>query len=120
MLSPPAFVRVTVDGARLSDWDAFHTVFAETFGFPSFYGRNMNAWIDCMSSLDSPEERMSSIHAPEGGIVLLEVLHVEEFAHAQRELYDALVGASAFVNYRKVQVGEPPVLALAFSQYARI
>jgi hypothetical protein len=119
MLKLP-FTRVTFDGNRLTDWDAFHNAFAETFGFPSFYGRNMNAWIDCMSSLDAPEDGMSTIHAPDGGIVLLEILHVEEFAHAQRELYDALVGASAFVNYRKVQAGEAPVLALAFPHYARI
>ena len=101
MLKPPPFTRVTVDGTGFSDWDAFHTIFAETFGFPGSYGRNMNAWIDCMSSLDAPEHQMSTIHAPEGGIVLLEVLHVEELAATQRELYDALVGASAFVNLSK-------------------
>jgi hypothetical protein len=92
----------------------------ETFGFPRFYGRNMNAWIDCMSSLDSPEDGMSRVHAPDGGIVLLEVLHVEQFVHRQRELYDALVEACAFVNFRKVDVGEAPVLALSFHHDARI
>ncbi|MDZ4753789.1 MAG: barstar family protein [Phycisphaerae bacterium] len=29
--------------------------FAETFGFPGFYGRNMNAWNDCMTFLDGPD-----------------------------------------------------------------
>jgi RNAse (barnase) inhibitor barstar len=45
---------VRIDGTRLQSWDAFHSAFASAFGFPDFYGRNMDAWIDCMTSLDSP------------------------------------------------------------------
>jgi RNAse (barnase) inhibitor barstar len=29
---------------------SFHEAFASALGFPSWYGRNMDAWIDCMSS----------------------------------------------------------------------
>ena len=46
---------VRLDCDRITDWDSFHAVFAEVFGFPNFYGRNMNAWIDCMTYLDDPE-----------------------------------------------------------------
>lgn len=31
---------------RITDWHTFHEVFAATLGFPDYYGRNMNAWID--------------------------------------------------------------------------
>lgn len=34
---------VKLDTRRITDWDTFHDVFAEVFGFPGFYGRNMNA-----------------------------------------------------------------------------
>ncbi|WP_206361205.1 barstar family protein, partial [Pseudomonas viridiflava] len=37
------------DANLISDWQTFHNVFAEQFGFPVFYGRNMDAWVDCLS-----------------------------------------------------------------------
>jgi RNAse (barnase) inhibitor barstar len=35
-------VLVSIPTLRISDWDSFHSVFAEVFGFPDFYGRNMD------------------------------------------------------------------------------
>src|SRR5688572_7987636 len=40
---------IKIDTQRITDWKSFHNLFAEVFGFPGFYGRNMDAWIDCMS-----------------------------------------------------------------------
>ncbi len=37
---------------QITDWDTFHDAFAATLGFPGFYGRNMDAWIDCVTSVD--------------------------------------------------------------------
>ena len=51
---------VRMDCDRITDWESFHSLFAEVFGFPDFYGRNMNAWIDCMSYLDDSEGGMTS------------------------------------------------------------
>jgi len=36
---------ITVDCESTVDSESFHSVFSEAFGFPGFYGRNMNAWI---------------------------------------------------------------------------
>ena len=105
---------VRIDGRRITGWDSFHAVFAEAFGFPAFYGRNMNAWIDCMSSLDSPEDGMTAVHAPPGGVVTLELQHVGDFAARCPEQYAAIVECSAFVNWRRIEAGQPAVLALAF------
>jgi RNAse (barnase) inhibitor barstar len=44
---------VKLDTRRIRDWDTFHDLFAEVFGFPGFYGRNMDAWIDCMTWLET-------------------------------------------------------------------
>ncbi len=41
---------------RITDREAFHDVFAEAFSFPEFCGRNRDAWTDCISSLDTPDE----------------------------------------------------------------
>ncbi|MFN7542324.1 MAG: barstar family protein [Acidobacteriota bacterium] len=37
----PSVIKIPVDG--ITDWRTFHDVFQRTFGFPSFYGRNMDA-----------------------------------------------------------------------------
>ena len=110
--SCPHFV-VTIDARQIIDWQSFHDVFMATFGFPTFYGRNMNAWIDCMTDLDEPDTKMSSIHAPPGGIVVLSLTHAREFSKRLPEIYATLVECVAFVNWRRLEQGEGPVLALS-------
>jgi hypothetical protein len=105
---------VKLDTSRIRDWATFHDVFAETFGFPNFYGRNMNAWIDCMTFLDDPGAGMSSIHAPPGGALVLQLEDVDSFAARCPELYAAIIECSAFVNWRRIEGGGDAVLALSF------
>ncbi|TWT63611.1 barstar family protein [Rubinisphaera italica] len=106
---------VVIDGRRLEDWDSFHGVFANAFGFPDFYGCNMNAWIDCMSSLSDPEEGMSTIHCEKGQVVTIQVEHASELKANHPVQYEALIEGAAFVNWRLIEQGEPPVLALSFN-----
>jgi RNAse (barnase) inhibitor barstar len=105
---------VRIDTRRIVDWDSFHDVFAAEFGFPSFYGRNVNAWIDCMTDLDDVDGAMTSVHAPAGAVVTLELANVREFRQQSRELYDAIIESAAFVNWRRIELGQSAVLALAF------
>jgi len=98
------------------DWDSFHAIFSNEFGFPDFYGRNMNAWIDCMTSIDCPDDGMTRIHAPPGGVVVIQLDYVKDFARRCPELYNAIIECSAFVNYRRGEQQERPVLALSFFQ----
>jgi RNAse (barnase) inhibitor barstar len=108
---------VKIDTRRIVDWDTFHDVFAEEFGFPAFYGRNMNAWIDCMSSLDDPSDTMTEVHAPPGGVVVLELGHVDDFFRRCPELYAEIIDCAAFVNWRKIEGGQQAVLALSFYRH---
>jgi len=105
---------VSVDCARIRDWPSFHDEFAAAFGFPDFYGRNMNAWIDCMSSLDKPEDGMTRIHAPNRGVLTLQLENVVSFREQHPELYAAIVDCAAFVNWRRLEEGEPAVLCMSF------
>lgn len=105
---------VRLDCDRIIDWDSFHTVFAEVFGFPAFYGRNMNAWIDCMSWLDEPGSEMTTVVAPSGGVVTLQLDGVDEFAKRCPEQFAAMNECAAFVNWRRTSRGESAVLALAY------
>lgn len=103
---------IALPAEEITDWPSFHTLFQRTFGFPEFYGRNMNAWIDCMTSLDAPDEGLSKIAVRRGEVLILRVDQAFEFQRRCPEQYDALVEGCAFVNYRRVEVGEPPILGL--------
>jgi hypothetical protein len=109
---------VRIDASRIVGWESFHDVFAEALGIPVFYGRNMNAWIDCLTCLDQREAGMTRIHAPPGGVVTLVIDHASELSARCPELYDALVECAAFVNWRRIERGEPSVLGLAFHSSA--
>jgi hypothetical protein len=111
-------VVVRLDCNRITDRDSFHTVFAEVFGFPAFYGRNMDAWIDCMSWLDEPGSGMTTVIAPPGGVVTLQLDRVDKFAARCPELFAALVECAAFVNWRRSSQGESAVLALAYYKHS--
>jgi RNAse (barnase) inhibitor barstar len=105
---------VQIDTQLIKDWESFHDVFSETFGFFKFYGRSMDAWIDCMSSLDAPETGMSNVHAPLGRVVVVQLENVKDFSVRCPEQYAAIVECSAFVNYRRILTDQEPVLALSF------
>ena len=102
-----------IDGRRIVDWDSFHDEFHRVFVFPEFYGRNMNAWIDSMSSLDL-DDGMVGLQVQPGSVMTLEIEHVKGLRADHRELYDAIVESAAFVNWRRIEAGEAPVLALSF------
>lgn len=105
---------VHIDGRRINDWPSFHAVFAEVFGFPEFYGRNMNAWIDCLTCLDDPSSGMTTIHTNDGGVLSLVIDNAADFKQRCPEQFAALVESAGFVNWRRLEQGHSPVLALAF------
>ena len=102
--------RIVIDCASIVDFDSLHDAFDAVLGFPEFYGRNMNAWIDCMTSIDEPDDGMTTHHVAKGVLLRVELLHVAAFAERCPEVHDALAECAAFVNHRRVEVGEPPVL----------
>lgn len=108
--------QVTLDTRQITDWESFHDWFAQAFGFPGYYGRTMDAWIDCMAYLNDPETSMTSVKAPPGEVVVLRLQHAREFAGRCPELYAAIVECTALVNERNVEQGYPPTLALAWRE----
>jgi len=105
---------VHLDCAKILDWSSFHHEFSTVFGFPNFYGENMNAWIDCMTSLDKPEDGMSAVHTANDGVLTLQLENVKAFREQHPDFYAAIIECSAFVNWRRLEVGESSVLALSF------
>jgi len=92
-----------VDGKSLADWEKFHDFFAKTFDFPAYYGRNMDAWNDCMSD-----------YCYSKGLVSLHVDNAAEFKALNPAAFAALVECSAFINWRATDKGGDPLIVLSF------
>lgn len=107
-----SLARIDCDG--IIDWNSFHDVFDRVFQFPDFYGRNMNAWVDCMTSLDEPEDGLTGIHCEPGRVLTIELAGAKAFKNRCPEQFEAIIECSAFVNWRRIDVGLPSVLALSF------
>ena len=94
-----------LNGADIADWNTFHDVFSKEFNFPDYYGRNMNAWIDCMSDLES-----------NGQIISILIENVTILKQRNLEVYEALIECAAFVNYRLINEGGQPLIALSYHE----
>lgn len=103
---------VQLDTTKITDWASFHQVCEEAFGFPDFYGKNMNAWIDCLSSLD--EEGMTKFLLTTDETLLIEIRNTEEFNRRVPEIVDDLIECTAFVNQRYIESDGKPKIALVF------
>jgi RNAse (barnase) inhibitor barstar len=110
-----AIVTVKLDGSKFLTWKNFHSYFQKKFGFPEFYGRNMNAWIDCMADLDKPENGMTNnFPVTKGQMVVLRIVNVEELRTHANEIYIAIMECTALINFSRMQSGDLPLLILAF------
>jgi hypothetical protein len=67
-----------------------------------------------MTYLNDPDVSDMTIKAKSGEIVVLHLEHVTDFRKRCPELYDAIVECSSFVNYRQIEIGKDPVIALSF------
>lgn len=104
---------VVIDGAVVKDEVSFHEIFRQALGFPNFYGRNFNAWIDCMSYLDDPQAGMSSVHVDCGEVLVLAIQNAEQFKKQSAEVWLAFLECAAFVNWRRAERGEPSLLVVS-------
>jgi hypothetical protein len=105
---------VEINGKELVGWEYFHDTFARVLGFPDYYGRNMNAWIDCMIYLDDPPPNQTNISLADGEVLTLAIQNWRYLkAESKNDEWDALVECSAFVNSARIQMGRRAILALA-------
>jgi hypothetical protein len=107
-------VPIKIDALKIKNEESFHSVFAAAMGFPNFYGKNMNAWIDCMSYLDDSSARMTKISVTSDEMCVIEISSSEDFSKRLPEIFSTLVECTAFVNQRAKNRGRSPLLALAF------
>lgn len=102
---------VFLDGRNMSNWRAFHAECQNQLGFPDFYGRNMDAWIDCLSSLRDADGMCKFVLGPDETLQI-EVLYADMMRRKTPEILEALQECAAEVNERYAENGEKPALSL--------
>jgi hypothetical protein len=98
---------------QITDFESFHHMCKDIFGFPTFYGMNMDAWIDCLTYLDE-DDGMSRFHLTPGESLCIKVTHTKQFRQRVPDVFTALIESSAVVNQRHIEDGKPPMLAFVF------
>lgn len=104
---------VTLNGAAIKDEQSFHAEFQGALGFPEFYGRNMDAWVDCMGYVDDPSAGMSSVCIRPGEVLVLCIENADEFKQRCPDLWHSFLECTAFVNWRRIERGEPAILSVS-------
>jgi hypothetical protein len=107
-----------IDVEAIATLDDFHSHFARALGFPEFYGRNMNAWIDCMTDVDDPDAGLSRVTVRPDRILTLHLSGIDTLALRSPDIYATLVDAVAFVNRRRIERGQSAALALSYDRRA--
>jgi len=105
--------RAELDGMKIRDWDSFHSECSSAFGFPAFYGRNMNAWIDCLTYIREGDGLSRYQLGPDDPLVI-HVFAAAEFKTHAPEIFDALIECATAVNLRHLEIGEVPALHFVF------
>lgn len=93
------------------DRETFHRESRRVFGFPDFYGRNMSAWIDCMSTLRD-NDGMSSYVLQRDEVLRIEILDGQAWRKRVPDIAMALEDAIHECNERYREHGEKPALEL--------
>jgi RNAse (barnase) inhibitor barstar len=52
------YATVFIDGAAFTSAEQLHSELAFKLGLPEWYGRNFDALLDCLSSIDDPQENL--------------------------------------------------------------
>jgi hypothetical protein len=105
---------IRIDARRLTDAAGLHATLAEAFGFGPGYGKNLDALVDCLTHLDDPSAAMSRVQVFPGQIALLVVEHTHGLSKSAATQLKSLADVAAFVNWRRLQSKQPPVVALAY------
>ena len=91
------------DTKEIVDWDSFHELFSTKCSFPNYYGRNMDAWIDCVGDLVESDT-----------LIIFQLENMNYLKDQQPEIFSALIDCASFVNYREIEIGGLPFLLISY------
>lgn len=97
---------VNLDLLEVTNWYSFHEMFKRELGFPDFYGRNMDAWIDCMGDIHE-DTGMTNLFLPYDTGLTLRFINSKFFKFKHPQIYITLKDCTAFVNKEYIEHDHP-------------
>jgi len=102
---------VQLDGKVITDWDSFHALCRDAFGFPDFYGSTMDAWVDCLSYLRD-DDGMTKFRLRRDETLRITIRHADALRRHAPEILDDIQFCIDAINDRYADYGEKPALEL--------
>lgn len=56
-------MKIILDGKKMTSKEETHTYLKETFGFPDYYGKNLDALHDCLTEMGGVEIEFQNMDA---------------------------------------------------------
>ncbi|MBK4734850.1 barstar family protein [Noviherbaspirillum pedocola] len=103
--------RVALDGRRITDWPSFHRESQAAFGFPAYYGANLDAWVDCLSGVRDGDG-MSGFALGPGEMLEIELQHADVLRSKTPRILETLEALIDAANERITDAGQKPGLRL--------
>ena len=94
-----------IDGSVIVDWDSFHDEFQKQLGFFDGYGRNMDAWNDCMRDMYTNGEykSLTKFDLSDGDTFTLVVVNTAQRKRNAEEVFSAFKGSDSALQHLHVQ-----------------
>jgi len=100
-----------LNGKDITDEASFHAQCVQVFGFPEFYGNNIDAWVDCLSYLRD-DENMTKFRLKSNEVLEIVVQDGEAMKAQVPDLLEEITFCVAGINERYEDYGEKPALKL--------
>lgn len=104
-------MNINIDFKNVKTLKDMHYMLKEIFGFPDFYGYNVNALIDCLGDLRYPDYGMSKITLRENEILYI---FIYNFPFHNDIICNNFLVAISNVNQKNIINGENPSISLFF------
>ena len=104
---------VTLNAAVMTDEFSLHAEFQNALGFPKFYGRTMDAWVDCMGCVDDASAGMSTVTVEAGEVLVICIENADDLKRRRPDLWLSFLECAAFVNWRRINEGGVAVLSVS-------
>ena len=109
-LSRMALVEIPASG--IVDWESFHDTLAEALRFPDYYGRNGNAFLDCLRDILDGRDVPRTLGPGES--LTIDLGELGDLRARCPEQLAALVDWTSWANGEQIDLGNEGRVVLAF------
>ncbi|WP_370408177.1 barstar family protein [Tenacibaculum dicentrarchi] len=105
------FKKLELNFKEIKTLNDMHSMLKERFGFPDFYGNNVNALIDCLSSLRYPDHEMSDFLLDSTDDVL--IIELKNFSTCENIVVNHFLTAIMGTNNKDRETNNSPSIYLS-------